>query len=124
MIESVKQLWLQALRSGKYEQAQGFLKRGRKDYCCLGVLCEIYRKETGKGRWVKSAPAIGPSSYRFQDGLKDSSLKVVPEAVKQWAGLTSSNPSFEIQDENTSAATMNDEGYSFETIAKAIEAAL
>ncbi len=36
--------WIAALRSGKYEQGKGKLKRtcnGETSYCCLGVLCEI-----------------------------------------------------------------------------------
>lgn len=36
----VKQRWIEALRSGKYEQGQGRLRDGDR-YCCLGVLCEI-----------------------------------------------------------------------------------
>jgi hypothetical protein len=38
---TVKQ-WTAALRSGKYEQAQGCLVRGNA-YCCLGVLRKISR---------------------------------------------------------------------------------
>lgn len=32
--------WVEALRSGKYEQGKGYLCRDGK-YCCLGVLCEV-----------------------------------------------------------------------------------
>ena len=32
--------WVEALRSGEYEQGINALKNGNK-YCCLGVLCEI-----------------------------------------------------------------------------------
>jgi hypothetical protein len=46
MLIEDKTLWLEALRSGKYSQAFGFLKvqrEGKYHYCCLGVLCEILK---------------------------------------------------------------------------------
>ena len=33
--------WIKALRSGKYQQGNGWLKKKDK-YCCLGVLTELY----------------------------------------------------------------------------------
>ena len=33
--------WLEALRSGEYEQAQYKLHDGHASYCCLGVLCKV-----------------------------------------------------------------------------------
>lgn len=35
--------WIEALRSGEYDQGWGRLKKGcnHYSYCCLGVLCEI-----------------------------------------------------------------------------------
>lgn len=39
MNPEIKQNWLEALRSGKYQQGRGCLKQGNK-YCCLGVLCD------------------------------------------------------------------------------------
>lgn len=45
MKKQLKSKWLAALRSGKYAQGRGKLKwvsdRGRVEYCCLGVLCEV-----------------------------------------------------------------------------------
>lgn len=40
MKADLKAKWLEALRSGKYEQGRGALLDGGK-YCCLGVLCEV-----------------------------------------------------------------------------------
>ena len=37
MIPAIKKRWLEALRSGKYKQAQGKLHDGKR-FCCLGVL--------------------------------------------------------------------------------------
>jgi hypothetical protein len=36
----LKARWVAALRSGKYEQGEEFLRNNGK-YCCLGVLCEL-----------------------------------------------------------------------------------
>lgn len=40
MTPEFKAKWLDALRSGKYQQGQGTLNRDGK-MCCLGVLCDI-----------------------------------------------------------------------------------
>lgn len=40
MEAKLKAKWVKALRSGKYAQAEGQLRRNG-GYCCLGVLCEI-----------------------------------------------------------------------------------
>lgn len=46
--QEFKTKWLEALRSGKYEQAHRFLRVGNA-FCCLGVACEI----SGRGHWVE-----------------------------------------------------------------------
>ena len=42
--------WVEALRSGRYEQTMEVLNRGDR-FCCLGVACDIYRQLTGRGSW-------------------------------------------------------------------------
>lgn len=37
---TLKAKWLEALRSGKYEQGIGYLCRDNK-YCCIGVLADV-----------------------------------------------------------------------------------
>jgi len=44
MNQKFKKIWLKNLRSGKFKQGKGYLKKQYKDnkeinYCCLGVLC-------------------------------------------------------------------------------------
>lgn len=46
MKQEIARRWVEALRSGKYQQTSGTLARkdpvtGTVGYCCLGVLCEI-----------------------------------------------------------------------------------
>jgi len=54
MDQSIKEKWVEALRSGDYERGEGALRRGySKDsdkYCCLGVLCDIVKEEV-EGGW-------------------------------------------------------------------------
>jgi hypothetical protein len=40
MDPKIKEKWIEALRSGKYEQGEGTLNKDNK-FCCLGVLCEV-----------------------------------------------------------------------------------
>lgn len=44
MKPEIKQKWIDALRSGEYQQDVGVLKT-EKGYCCLGVLADLYNKE-------------------------------------------------------------------------------
>lgn len=44
--KAFKRKWVQALRSGEYEQGVGALKSGGK-FCCLGVACEIVGAKPG-----------------------------------------------------------------------------
>ena len=41
LTKSAKKAWLEALRSGKYEQGNGQLLSPEGGYCCLGVLCSV-----------------------------------------------------------------------------------
>lgn len=45
MDKEIKDKWLAALKSGKYEQGQGRLRSSADKYCCFGVLCDILGKE-------------------------------------------------------------------------------
>jgi hypothetical protein len=62
MNTEIKAKWLEALRSGKYKQAQRALCElnadGSKSYCCLGVLCDIVAPED----WA------GPEKMQMSDG--------------------------------------------------------
>ena len=46
MNTQIKQQWVTALRSGEYTQARWNLQT-EQGFCCLGVLCDLYAKETG-----------------------------------------------------------------------------
>lgn len=115
----VKEKWLQALRSGEYKQGEGWLKHsdeGETKHCCLGVLCEIYAKENNVH--FEEAPTADPSLITY---LLFDHGDVLPEKVREWAGLEHPNPVI-YPDSEQSLASMNDSGYfDFKRIAKIIE---
>lgn len=49
MNPEIKAKWVEALRSGRYEQTSGRLKDGDA-FCCIGVLCDVYPE----GFWDES----------------------------------------------------------------------
>lgn len=124
MNPEVKQKWIDALRSGKYEQGSEKL-RSVSGYCCLGVLCDLYAQEHNV-EWEfrgNEETNLQPQGYWYFD--KESEF--LPESVMNWAKLFR-NPMLRIEDDdemfevNEEVSTLNDEGYSFSTIADLIEA--
>jgi hypothetical protein len=78
MIPSLKMKWLEALRSGKYKQATGVLRR-EDTYCCLGVLADVVDSTKWKERyedsgtcyaWDKTEPA-----YKLPDDILDQEVQ-------------------------------------------------
>jgi hypothetical protein len=45
MNKEIKEKWINALRSGKYEQGKSQLRSLSNKFCCLGVLCDLYKDE-------------------------------------------------------------------------------
>lgn len=87
MTEAVQKL-LAALRSGEFAQTNSVL-RDETGYCCLGVACEVYKRETGDGAWK-----VGYGNDRFNVGGHESSY-TLPEAVREWLGFSHSDGEFE-----------------------------
>ncbi len=115
MNNEVKQKWLTALRSGEYKQCKGALCRtdfeGNLGYCCLGVLTDIYIKETNK-TWIKAMDSIL--------GIKDINDRLeaawLNEDVQEWSGLLAS-PTVD----GVKLALLNDNLHPFTEIADLIE---
>ena len=52
MDKELKAKWLEALRSGKYQQGWNQLRDHKDRFCCLGVLCDVYDSSQWKnGLW-------------------------------------------------------------------------
>lgn len=108
MNPSIKQAWIEALRSGEYKQGTGCLREDDR-YCCLGVLVDLHIKKHDL-EWEK----LG-EDYHF-----DGSAATLPAVVLEWAGLHIDNPTVN----GLALATWNDSGESFQWIADLIEETL
>ena len=109
------QKWIKALRSGRYTQANGALRKpGAREigpipseyttkfndyaYCCLGVACELFCEEN--------------IYYDSTDIWYDNSL--LPEDVQEWLGIVNSDPyltdkDYEPEVRTKSASSWNDD---------------
>jgi hypothetical protein len=127
----VRQLWVDALRSGRFRQGQGILTRvgvdpdgvtPRPSHCCLGVLCQL-AVEAGVALPVTVHPNLsGPIKTVSYDG----SFHYLPDVVTEWAGLSQTDPEVNdhVQGGTSSLSSLNDRGESFDAIADAIEESL
>lgn len=125
MNPEVKKKWLNALRSGAYEQVTGALCKIKNEevigYCCLGVLAEIAVQDDVIESSVIPEYATAyatPENYRNEifnagyrverhDHYHTSECKcegfyfetaTLPDKVVKWAGLTSDNPTVLVDD--------------------------
>lgn len=105
MNSRIKELWIEALKSGNYSQDKYSL-RTYSGYCCLGVLCDIYAQEHNQ-EW-----SLNNDGYRFM--YSDESL---PQKVVNWAGLDSKTPYVG----DVLLSELNDHGMSFSDIAEQIQ---
>lgn len=116
MNQEIKKLWVEALRSGEYAQTGGELRVANK-FCCLGVLCDIYKKEKNDGEWDEGTFVIG----------EERECSILPSVVWRWAELSDFNPNIfgQSQDgEQLNLAVLNDDNVPFDLIAAIIETEL
>jgi hypothetical protein len=91
MNPKVKRLWINALESGDYVQGKNYLKQtisGGFSYCCLGVLCDLYDKHSGK------SPGFREGAYHISSSREivyphNGSTVLPTREVLEWAGLES-----------------------------------
>ncbi len=107
--------WIKALRSGEYDQIEGNLHDGGNGYCCLGVYCEISKRQT-KGKWFDTDSC---SYFEDDEGYNDEAIP--PPGVKNYFA-----DSMNIEFDNAenffdNLAGANDAGFSFDEIADIIE---
>lgn len=65
MNAELKAKWVEALRSGKYKQGRGTLRRKNGTFCCLGVLCDVespdgWMAEPLIGNYIERVDGCGP----------------------------------------------------------------
>lgn len=109
----VKKKWVEALRSGEFEQTKGNLCDST-GYCCLGVLSELAVREGKADKWKADD---GDDVFFFGKKRGDADDTFLPRSVMRWAGLDSDSPAVE----GDSLAVLNDNGKTFEEIADLIE---
>lgn len=120
--------WLQALEGDEFSQGKKRL-RTEEGYCCLGVACEIYKRETGEGEWLKFFDeSIQKDAWEFILEAKKSSA-LLPSKVSMW--LLGEKPKYDFAvspylvanedgDTRDSLTVLNDSGVSFKEIAAAV----
>lgn len=107
MNKKFKAKWVEALRSGRYKQGDGMLRtKGPENkalYCCLGVACRVLGLRPNKvGNFPDDS---GSGDYAGDEFPTPSQLKKL--------GLSKLSA--------RSLARLNDDGNSFDDIAKVIE---
>lgn len=105
MKADIRTKWLEALRSGRYQQGRGWLKFKDGDgerYCCLGVLCEVAGRKLVPSKDGATFTVEGAANAQFppSDLCKEVML---PDLIVR------------------KLVSMNDHDNSFEDIAKYIE---
>jgi hypothetical protein len=108
--------WVKALRSGEFEQGRGRLRDGDR-YCCLGVACELYRREhPDELDWEPHTPMTmaynSPMTMAFA-----GEIVVLPVLVQNWLSLSDVTGGYDY----CSLSLLNDEGRTFDEIATTIE---
>jgi hypothetical protein len=125
MNKEVAKKWAEALRSSEYKQGTSALLMDNK-HCCLGVLCEVYKKETGDGQW-KEADGNEMCGFHITAALMFTTInggdtQLPPNAVYNWAGMNDSNPVVRYEGLLTHFSELNDKNrLSFDEIAEIIE---
>jgi len=113
------------LRRGEFIQSRGLLRR-LGSHCALGVACEVYRRHTNDGLWVRKG-----GHYHFVH-LDDSSRRVVrklavpSQKVVRWYLHHDRDPDRQLALSRlfTGIWKRNDRGVPFEELAQTIEAFL
>lgn len=116
MNDNVK-LWLEALRSGEYEQTKRRL-HNQHGYCCLGVACEVYIKAGNELAVEVRDPIDGTVTY-------GGDAATLPEPVRIWLGFRTRAGDYcsssKLEYSDRCLAAENDRGMPFTEIADIIE---
>ena len=126
MNPEVKQKWIDALRSGDYEQGSEKL-RSVTGYCCLGVLCDLYAREHDTQWEFRGYDELSDETnpHPMDYWYFDEHSEFLPESVMNWAGLKTHNPPMRVDSDDgfytDEIANLNDSGYTFNDLSKLIE---
>lgn len=127
MNKRIKQLWIDTLRSDTVKQGTGRLCKLRDneyEFCCLGVLCEIYQSEASNSENNLQPLQVNENNMGYYDKhfSYDTNFGILPDKVKYWSELGNSLGSYyENNRLHSDLASQNDSGKSFKEIADIIE---
>ena len=83
MDQTIKNKWVEALRSGTYKQAKNRL-RTSKGFCCLGVLCDV----VDSTKWAEGNPFFAPHYfYNGWSGLLPQDIQAAAKLDKEDAQI-------------------------------------
>ena len=124
MNPEIKQKWIEALRSGKYNQGTGCLRTYKNEFCCWGVLCDLHSKKNGDVWHITPLMQDGEGKYAYYN-----EKLFAPKNVLKWAGfsdsiLISMNEPLVSGSESDKCfflSSLNDAGKTFSEIADIIE---
>ncbi len=113
--------WVEALKSGEFEQGKHCLASADGKYCCLGVACEVAMKEGVPLN--KRLGEFNKMYYYYSDSSKSElNNGFLPKEVMHWLGLATSDGGYKDPYLNWATLTgKNDGGATFEEIAAFIE---
>lgn len=108
MDSALAKQWIALLLSGEYAQGQEMLRDPKNQYCCLGVLCDMYVKK-GDGEWGQFEEG---SKYYYKSNGDHSAYSLVQHVIDQ---------TYLPRADETILSEMNDDGCTFVEIADYIE---
>lgn len=118
------QLWVDALRSGEFDQCQDVLHKQEDGYCCLGVACEVAIQD---GLPLERRPSEWDHALVVEYGVRGQfDPQLLPLQVQEWAGLDGGS-GVDLPGITTyhgfhiSLIDLNDSGLTFDQIADVIE---
>lgn len=116
-------LLVEALRSGEFEQGEGYLRKG-DTYCCLGVACKVAMQNGLPLQEEFVDHGFGLYVYREAGQVNRSGY--LPGSVYRWYGFDDMDPEIVIQGvggvlSRNTATNFNDRGFTFNEIADGFE---
>jgi hypothetical protein len=110
MLNDNAKLWVKELREGGHKQTTDGVLQNSDSFCCLGVACLVYERETGNKLPRDCEGNLGNT-------VLDDSFDV----VRTWLGLKTCKGCGTVKEEYVNLAAINDGGMSFSKIADIIE---
>ncbi len=114
--EQVYQMWIEALESGEYTQAKGFLHTD-EGFCCLDVLEDVYNKIFHPTLKWRCSSENGRAMTMVRKGAKCYNIFDISKKIKKFMGIKETLL-IDYKGATCSLAKLNDSlGLSFKEIA-------